>query len=232
VLSLRSLCTTSLSFSRSERSRRVQLPALSTKARGGNYPTRRAAGEQKHVRLRDSYLPCTTPQTPFCSLLHDYSHGGAILKHGDGLLYVWHLRPLPVPKPASGVCTNLNRNGGTGSRLTNAVGIHRQAGRVPVAVKPWVVSDELWERIEPLLPRVERRFRSPGRMRRARRGSTSARPLLDRGTDAAREGGTRTRRGGPNAAVPALPDEGVDDAISDALRELLSTEQQAMARRC
>ena len=28
---------------------------------------------------------------------------------------------------------------------------------------PWVVSDGLWERIEPLLPRRERRFRYPGR---------------------------------------------------------------------
>jgi hypothetical protein len=36
---------------------------------------------------------------------------------------------------------------------------------VPVAVAPWVVSDALWERIEPLLPRVERRFRFPGRKR-------------------------------------------------------------------
>jgi transposase len=36
---------------------------------------------------------------------------------------------------------------------------------VPVAAKPWVVSDELWGRIEPLLPRVERRFRYPGRRR-------------------------------------------------------------------
>ena len=34
-----------------------------------------------------------------------------------------------------------------------------------MATKPWVVSDELWERIEPLLPRVERRFRYPGRKR-------------------------------------------------------------------
>ena len=34
-----------------------------------------------------------------------------------------------------------------------------------MAVAPWVVSDELWERIEPLLPRVERRFRYPGRKR-------------------------------------------------------------------
>ena len=36
---------------------------------------------------------------------------------------------------------------------------------VPVATAPWVVSDALWERIEPLLPRVERRFRYPGRKR-------------------------------------------------------------------
>jgi transposase len=34
-----------------------------------------------------------------------------------------------------------------------------------VAAKPWVVSDEFWERIEPLLPKVERRFRYPGRKR-------------------------------------------------------------------
>jgi transposase len=36
---------------------------------------------------------------------------------------------------------------------------------VRVAAAPWVVSDELWGRIEPLLPRVERRFRYPGRKR-------------------------------------------------------------------
>src|SRR5215213_5497246 len=34
-----------------------------------------------------------------------------------------------------------------------------------MAVAPWVVSDELWELIEPLLPKVERRFRFPGRKR-------------------------------------------------------------------
>ena len=34
-----------------------------------------------------------------------------------------------------------------------------------MAAAPWVVSDELWERVEPLLPRVERRFRYPGRKR-------------------------------------------------------------------
>src|SRR5580765_3275914 len=36
---------------------------------------------------------------------------------------------------------------------------------VPMAVAPWIVSDELWELIEPLLPVKERRFRHPGRKR-------------------------------------------------------------------
>jgi transposase len=36
---------------------------------------------------------------------------------------------------------------------------------VPMAAAPWIVSDELWSRIEPLLPKVERRFRYPGRKR-------------------------------------------------------------------
>ena len=34
-----------------------------------------------------------------------------------------------------------------------------------MAVAPWIVSDGLWERVEPLLPRVERRFRFTGRKR-------------------------------------------------------------------
>jgi transposase len=34
-----------------------------------------------------------------------------------------------------------------------------------MAVAPWIVSDELWELFEPLLPRRERRFRYPGRKR-------------------------------------------------------------------
>jgi transposase len=34
-----------------------------------------------------------------------------------------------------------------------------------MAVAPWIVSEELWELIEPLLPRKERRFRYPGRKR-------------------------------------------------------------------
>jgi transposase len=38
-------------------------------------------------------------------------------------------------------------------------------GGVSMAVAPWVVSDELWARVGPLLPRVERRFRYPGRKR-------------------------------------------------------------------
>src|SRR5580765_8465819 len=38
-------------------------------------------------------------------------------------------------------------------------------GGVPMAVAPWIVSDELWELVEPLLPRAQRRFRYPGRKR-------------------------------------------------------------------
>jgi transposase len=34
-----------------------------------------------------------------------------------------------------------------------------------VSVAKLLVSDGLWERIEPLLPRVERRYRYPGRKR-------------------------------------------------------------------
>jgi transposase len=34
-----------------------------------------------------------------------------------------------------------------------------------MAVAPWIVSDELWGRIEPLLPTVGRRFRLPVRKR-------------------------------------------------------------------
>jgi transposase len=34
-----------------------------------------------------------------------------------------------------------------------------------MAVAPWVVSDALWERIEPLLPKKQRRLRFPGRKR-------------------------------------------------------------------
>jgi transposase len=34
-----------------------------------------------------------------------------------------------------------------------------------MAVAPWIVSDELWELVEPVLPKRERRFRYPGRKR-------------------------------------------------------------------
>jgi transposase len=34
-----------------------------------------------------------------------------------------------------------------------------------MAVAPWIVSDALWELVELLLPRSERRFRYPGRKR-------------------------------------------------------------------
>jgi transposase len=34
-----------------------------------------------------------------------------------------------------------------------------------MAFAPWIVSDELWELVEPLLPVKERRFRYPGRKR-------------------------------------------------------------------
>jgi transposase len=36
---------------------------------------------------------------------------------------------------------------------------------VPMSLAPWVVSDARWERIEPLLPKVQRRSRFPGRKR-------------------------------------------------------------------
>ena len=38
-----------------------------------------------------------------------------------------------------------------------------------MALPPWIVADELWELLEPLLPVKERRFRYPGRKRLADR---------------------------------------------------------------
>ena len=32
-----------------------------------------------------------------------------------------------------------------------------------MGTSPWIVSEELWERVEPLLPKRERRYRYPGR---------------------------------------------------------------------
>jgi transposase len=40
-----------------------------------------------------------------------------------------------------------------------------ELGGVSMAAAPWIVPDELWELIEPLLPKRERRFRYPGRKR-------------------------------------------------------------------
>lgn len=42
----------------------------------------------------------------------------------------------------------------------SASGVQRCPG---MGSSPWIVPDGLWERIEPLLPRKERRFRHPGR---------------------------------------------------------------------
>jgi transposase len=48
--------------------------------------------------------------------------------------------------------------------LANAVGICRHdLGGVSMASQPWEVSDELWQRLEPLMPKKARRFRYPGR---------------------------------------------------------------------
>ena len=35
--------------------------------------------------------------------------------------------------------------------------------RLDMGTSPWIVSDELWDRLEPLLPQRARRFRYPGR---------------------------------------------------------------------
>ena len=42
-----------------------------------------------------------------------------------------------------------------------------------MASQPWVVSDGLWELVEPLLPKKERRFRHPGRKRLSDREALS-----------------------------------------------------------
>lgn len=34
-----------------------------------------------------------------------------------------------------------------------------------MAIAPWIVADALWEKVDPLLPKKERRFRYPGRKR-------------------------------------------------------------------
>jgi transposase len=48
--------------------------------------------------------------------------------------------------------------------VANAVGICRHdLGGVSMSSQPWDVSDELWVRLEPLIPKKPRRFRYPGR---------------------------------------------------------------------
>ena len=58
-----------------------------------------------------------------------------------------------------------------------AVGVRPRAGGVPMAIAPWIISEGLWERIELLLPKRQRRFRYPGRKplpdREALQGSCS-----------------------------------------------------------
>jgi transposase len=49
-----------------------------------------------------------------------------------------------------------------------------------MAAAPWIVSDELWSRIEPLLPRVEQRFRYPGRKQLPDRQALQFKRLLVR----------------------------------------------------
>jgi len=44
---------------------------------------------------------------------------------------------------------------------TNGVGARHRGSEVPMAVAPPIVSDGLWERIEPLPPKRQWRFRYP-----------------------------------------------------------------------
>ena len=55
------------------------------------------------------------------------------------------------------------------SRSAFVVKLRRHAG----AAAPWIVSDELWELVEPLLPRKERRFSLPGTQAAARPASAA-----------------------------------------------------------
>jgi len=74
-----------------------------------------------------------------------------------------------------------------------------------MAARPWIVPDELWELIEPLLPAPPRRLRYPGRKRLPDRPSWAA----ARASPARRHaGGTRPRRGAaptPTRRSPTWP---------------------------
>ena len=50
-----------------------------------------------------------------------------------------------------------------GAALSKSVGIRCGAREGVDEAKPWAVSEGLWERVEPLLPRKPRRVRYPGR---------------------------------------------------------------------
>jgi Putative transposase of IS4/5 family (DUF4096) len=47
-----------------------------------------------------------------------------------------------------------------------------------MASAPWIVSDEFWARVEPELPKVKRRFRSPGRKRLDDRAALQGIPFV------------------------------------------------------
>ena len=49
--------------------------------------------------------------------------------------------------------------------LLGLLGLGCETVQTRTARRPWDVDDGLWERIEPLLPVIERRFRHPGRKR-------------------------------------------------------------------
>ena len=95
-----------------------------------------------------------------------------------------------------------------------------------MAIAPWVVSDELWERVEPLLPRVERRFRYPGRKR------VPDREALCRGscsccTRGSRGGTCRSSLGSAAATCYRRMDEWQRAGVWEKLHEQLLAELHA-----
>lgn len=61
--------------------------------------------------------------------------------------------------------------------------------------KPWEVDDELWAVIEPLLPKVGRRARHPGRKRHPDGGRRLSYPSIERGSKTGRSSVDRGRTG-------------------------------------
>ena len=73
-----------------------------------------------------------------------------------------------------------------------------------MATAPWIVSDELWELIEPLLPKKERRFRYPGRKRLSdRQALQGSRAIVDSSQIQAKKGASKRARARSTGAVPA-----------------------------